>query len=275
MIRIRRGPTTKIKISGNQKIKQVVVNKVINKVEEKEVEPLKEILKKNYTKFISLGYNCFPKKFLKEKIEDRETDYFDYVGTSMWTINELIKNNFYEGTNQLYNKDDYTNLIIKVNNKKIVRKVVTNKKYYLRFLHDLEEKDLVEEEKFKTFVEKYNRREKRFMEMLDTQNNNKGNILFIRLEELKSNRIIYREHKSIMKIKEIKQIKEFNKIIKSKWENLRYKIIYLSTSEKTRVLKDENIIILNTGRIIRDYEKSDEIISSILEQHRNILEQVN
>lgn len=31
---------------------------------------------KNFDEVISLGYNCYPKKFIKSYIKDQETDFF-------------------------------------------------------------------------------------------------------------------------------------------------------------------------------------------------------
>jgi len=38
---------------------------------------------KNY-KLISLGYNCFPKRYTNDIGILQETNLFDYIGTSIW-----------------------------------------------------------------------------------------------------------------------------------------------------------------------------------------------
>ena len=78
-------------------------------------------------KFLSLGNNCFIKKYLNT-IQPGETNFFDYIGSSQWSINELFLNDFAN----LFNKEDYVNTKVLTD-----YECVTHKHYYLRFLHDL------------------------------------------------------------------------------------------------------------------------------------------
>lgn len=47
---------------------------------------------------ISIGYNCNPKRYLKD-ISDQPTHYFDYLGTSAWSLYKLFLNNFEDHVN--------------------------------------------------------------------------------------------------------------------------------------------------------------------------------
>ena len=43
---------------------------------------------------MSLGYNCYTKLYLNSKKIEQETHFFDYIGTSVWTIIDLLNNDF-------------------------------------------------------------------------------------------------------------------------------------------------------------------------------------
>ena len=118
---------------------------------------------KNY-KIYSLGYNCCVKRYIDTISKKGATNLFDYIGSSMWAINKLFENDFQD----LFDINMYKNMEITPN-----YNVITNEKYYFRFLHDLKTMD-----NFKKFKESYERRIIRFKEDL----NNKNKILFIRLE---------------------------------------------------------------------------------------------
>ena len=42
----------------------------------------------------SLGYNCYTKLYFNSRKMDKETQFFDYIGTSVWSIIELLENDF-------------------------------------------------------------------------------------------------------------------------------------------------------------------------------------
>ena len=80
----------------------------------------------NTNNVISLGYNCFFKKFLKIKLKiNKETNFFDNIGTSMWSINELLLNDFQD----FFIPEYYKQLEIKNNSNP---NFLSNTKYYIR-----------------------------------------------------------------------------------------------------------------------------------------------
>jgi len=206
----------------------------------------------NY-KIVSLGYNCYVKKYVDEKFGKFETNFFDNIGISMWAINELFQNDF----SDLFNIEDYEKM-------EIISKyfVFTNKKYYLRFLHDLPDLS-----KFNTFKESYERRIKRLDDIIKNQN-----ILFIRVEEPQKNRIMYDIYKEKFKKSELDYIKDFSNIIKNKYPNTKFKIIYISDIYDIQLFEDSNLLILNKNdkelwswgnccfKIKTIFEKNNEII---------------
>ena len=85
-------------------------------------------LSEKYDKIISLGCNCFIKFFLKHIEYEQETHFFDYIGCPMWSVHELIKNNF----SDVFNIEEYKNEYTLIG----LPKIVTNSRYNLKFKHD-------------------------------------------------------------------------------------------------------------------------------------------
>jgi len=243
----------------------------------------------NKYKILSLGYNCFIKKYINDIGISQETNLFDYIGTSMWTINKLFENDFID----LFNIDEYENIQIL----KDGEKVITNKRYYIRFMHDFKNLqngndrklllnndnkkfimntlinyNIMDEMKkrFNSFKETYIRRINRLKNILNTEKN----ILFIRFEEPQENRIIYNEYKENFKKLELEYIKDFSNIIKLQYPNLNFKIIYISNTHKLNYLKDFNIIILNTDKKIDSWGNSSSILINIFEINKKFLEDI-
>ena len=186
---------------------------------------------------LSLGGNCFIKKYLNYIGVNQETNFFDYIGSSMWSINELFENDF----SNLFNLDEYENFEIKKN-----VKLVTNKRYYLIFKHDFSKKYSIKS-LFLKFTEKYTRRINRLKDLLL----NEKKIIFIRLEESLIDRIIYKEYEDKFKKSEFDYLKDFINIIKNKYPNLDFEIIYISSQEND--IKENNIKIINLNNEILDW----------------------
>jgi hypothetical protein len=215
----------------------------------------------NY-KIISLGYNCFIKKYMIDIGISQETNLFDYIGTSMWTINKLFENDFKD----LFNLEEYEKIKILVNDS-TYNNVVVNKRYYIRFMHDFKNPslpsinskfsvlknfnyDIMDDVKikFKSFKETYERRINRLKKLLIDEKK----ILFIRFEEPMNNRIIYDEYKKNFERSELNNIIDYSTMLKINYKKLEFKIIYLSNTHETKYLKENNIIILNIGKEIID-----------------------
>uniref|UniRef100_A0A6C0E1T5 Papain-like cysteine peptidase n=1 Tax=viral metagenome TaxID=1070528 RepID=A0A6C0E1T5_9ZZZZ len=215
---------------------------------------------KSFDKIISLGSNCYIKMFLDSHLKKEETQFFDYIGTSMWSINELIKNDF-QG---LY---DYKNFEKKHILNKGDKYIFTNNLYYVRFKHDFNQNfssnvnDIKEDKKFLEFVNKYKRRQKRFMEIL----NSKENILFIRYEEDNKDRIKYYEEKD-----EIEFIYEFMKILKTINPNKKFFFILLS-HEKSLEDKDNNLFVVKINDPVKIWtEAPNKIKNTLLENEKKM-----
>lgn len=207
------------------------------------------------TTFISLGFNCKVKAFIDRKIVRRETHFFDYIGASMWAVNDLVRNKFWNGTDELFNREDYCNLEITKGTF-----INTNRKYYLRFLHDIKNISDLSGGFYSRFVDKMKRRAKRFIEFLDRSQR----IVFIRLAE-STNRIIYDEHKDKFKKTELEYVHEFAHILRKGWKHLDFQIILLSDEEETNIGKE--VAVINCRDKISDFFKCDSEIYDQLKAH--------
>lgn len=197
---------------------------------------------KKFDNIISLGCNCAPKKFI-DQYKKQEFLFFDYVGSSMWSINELINNNF----NDIFNINDYQEVELNQN-----FKCVINKKFYIRFLHDLE-KNI---NNFSFFSEKYNRRKLRFLKLL----NESKNILFIRLEDC-----IIKKYSDIYKDKypydEFYYMNQFIHIIKNKFPKLNFHVLYFN-SQFNKIV--DNIIFIKINILDINWNNCNEIFNNAI-----------
>jgi len=202
-------------------------------------------------KLYSLGYNCCIKRYI-DTLDKKATNLFDYIGSSMWSINKLFENDFQD----LFDINMYKNMEILPN-----CNIITNEKYYLRFTHDLTSMT-----NFETFKETYQRRILRLREDF----NNENKILFFRLEESHKDRIIYDQYKKNFKKNELAYLKDFYVTIKTKFPFLNFKIIYISEIFETSILKYYDILILKNNELI-DWNNCVEIFEKLFEENKEII----
>ena len=166
---------------------------------------------KDFDTMLSLGANCYPKIYMDKALGlKKETELFDYIGCSMWSINACLKDDF----KGLFFPEKFTMMpIIKDS-----PPMVTNRHYYLRFMHYLKS---ASDAKDPRFIGQLNRRIERFENYM----RNSENILCIRLEENQKNRIQY------YKSNERDELDGFISIVKEKYGTKNIKIIWLNTKE--------------------------------------------
>jgi hypothetical protein len=220
----------------------------------------------SFDKIISLGCKCYVKLFLESIKYKSETQFFDYMGSSMWAINDLFKNDFSElledGIDSLEKK--------KILNSGFDKYVLTDKKYYLRFKHDFKQncnsqiKDNIKIEDFNKVNEKYLRRKERLINILE---DDKETLLFIRYEENQENRVKYFGDKK----PEIDYIYEFIDIIKEKYPLKKFCILFLSDTMENDDKRDENLIILKNISRINIWTQSPKKIKNTIEHNENFL----
>jgi hypothetical protein len=242
---------------------------------------------KNY-KIISLGYNCFPKKYTIEIGISQETNLFDYIGTPMWSINKLFENNFVD----FLNINEFENIQVFTN-----QKMITNKKYNIKFPHDFphitkksnivihvpfKNKDYLKfkfkfiknnkfniSKYFDTFKNIYERRINRIKNILS----NETKILFIRFEESQKNRIIYNSYKDNLKKLELEYLIDYSNIIKKAYPNLKFKIIYISSIFDINYIKENNIIILKLDEEDIDWNNCGNKFKVMFDKYKSFIEE--
>lgn len=211
------------------------------------------LLNEKYDKVISLGSNCFIKFYIRHIKHEQETHFFDYIGSPMWSVYELVKNGF----SDVFNIDEYKNEYTIIGQSEIV----TNSRYNLKFKHDLSTDKFKFLVQFDEFKEKYSRRIKRFQDLLMSTSES---VLFMRFEEMKKNRIVNCEYNEQNKISEYEYIKLFSQYLRINFPELKFKIIFISKTKNDDVDDENNIITireietskitnyLSAGRLIKE-----------------------
>ena len=170
---------------------------------------------KKYNKILSLGSNCYSKFFISRVINPSygETELFDYIGTSMASINHLLLNEF----DGLYEPSNFALL----NTLEGEEPVVTNTKYYMRFIHDLKKATDADSSEFQAKIQRRIGRFKKNMTEFDR-------ILFIRRQEIQKGRIYY--NGGLLR-PEREELDEFIDILKIKYNCADVTIIYINLDE--------------------------------------------
>jgi ribosomal protein S17E len=199
----------------------------------------------------SLGYNCFPKIYFTSKKINQETHFFDYIGTSVWSIIELFKNDF-EG---MFDHENYKIMnIMKTGDN---QQLVVNDKYFIRCKHDFKKTLLkpceIDNTELNTFIEKMKRRKERLMNMLL---DNKS-LIFIRYEEDRSGRHIIEEYEPRYETSYIDNLKILSKLFRK--INPLKKIIIMNIShlnDKTEYIEEYGIIKIRMDKKIECWSRA-------------------
>lgn len=210
-----------------------------------QIKVIQPLLQKN--KLISLGFNCFIKIFFNKMKLEQETHFFDWIGSSSWSIRLLLENKF----ENLLQKENfkYLQTIQKEN-----EYVWTDELYYLRFKHDFEQTHLKEtkqitNQEWNEVKIKYERRKIRFLQNLQEYEKNQKPILFIRLQEDFSERIYPESLSHISKENEIEDLLWISNWIQNQYPNLIFKIIFISRNTNIQShFINKNLLILTTQK---------------------------
>ena len=217
---------------------------------------------------LSFGFNCFPKIFLRQIQKEQETHFFDWMGSSMWSIRYLFENNF----ESIFDKQQIQyKHIMNLGNQYIW----THQKYYLRYLHDFQqthqkETNPIQEKEWNDFFEKYQRRKDRFLYTLQ----NSKNILFFRFEEEKKGRIHYDEYNEFVKENELEELNLLLKHLQQKYPQLVYKVIFLQKfvfGEPELYEKNNNILILRKKKEVPNFEYKVPPIIDIFYENKDFI----
>jgi len=207
----------------------------------------------------SLGYNCYTKLYFNSLKMNKETQFFDYIGTSVWSIIELLENDF----DGIFDKSNYKIMnIMKTGDDQFL---VVNEKYFIRCKHEFK-KTLdrkfdpeilheyeIDKEELEDFIEKMKRRKERFMNMLATNNS----LLFIRYEEDPTGRCDLKQYDEKFNISYMDNLKILSDMFKK--INPEKKITILDIShrhDKTEYIKEYEIIKIRMRKRIDHWKKA-------------------
>ncbi len=232
---------------------------------------MNELISK-FDNVISLGYNCYTKLYLNKIGMEQETHFFDYIGTSTWSIIDMFKNNF-EG---VFDPNEYK--ITQVMFKGPDKYLVVNQKYFIRCKHEFpksleNENELrINKLELKDFLEKLERRKERFLNML----RNDKSLLFIRYEEDPYGRIPFHNYDEKYKVPIVENLKQIINIFQS--FNSKKKIYIMDLSykhHKSEFLKDSNIIKIKMDERIPRWEYAHNYIIDALKKEEELLSKIN
>jgi hypothetical protein len=202
-------------------------------------------------KVLSIGTNCFGRKYIEKYIEPRELHVFDRIGTTMWSIVQLVKNDF----DGLLDKNNFELTKIYENDVPIY----VNQRYFAKFLHD----DF-SDKKINETAETYKRRIDRFKQSLKS---NKF-IIFLRIQEWQVGQILNEECKKHNQKREYEYLEEFSEWATS--QQIQFRIIYIGQIEKKYDDKYK-IICLNDKANQYVWETCEKSISKLLENNEEFI----
>ena len=162
---------------------------------------------------LSLGANCYPAAYIKEflKPDNKETQLFDTLGTSMWSINKLIEERF-EGIIDRHNFKD-------IQHREGEGTIVTNTRYNVRFLHDLQ---FAIQARSLTFRARMTRRIPRIEAIFREA----PQLLLIRYQEIQARRIQHGPPTD-----EYAELCRFAALLRSKYRQNNFVIAYIAERE--------------------------------------------
>jgi hypothetical protein len=202
---------------------------------------------RGFDNIVALGSNCYPKLFIREYLKQAngETQLFDYCGTSMWSINALIRADFAGILSDLSSIPIMDNM----------RPIVTNTKYYIRFLHELAS---VREANTPLFRARMDRRVARFKKLLTDSER----ILFVRYQENADGRIVYHDRSNT----EFEEIGIFIELVKSTYGCKNVSVIYINL-EQEGWNATHDIFSVKIDSLKHDHKLVPATIKSVLNEH--------
>ena len=180
---------------------------------------------------ISLGYNCFVRVYLQEFVKATPRYPFDWTGTPMWAICELMDSNFSDFNNP-------EKLVVRKRFMNSDEMYLTNTQYNTVFLHDYgKDPTSISTELYEKVKNDYERRIERWNDALL----GKDHLLFFRLEMSERPRVPYEG--STRSKSETEYLWEFTDKLKSRGTN--YHILYITHSTPQGYDAERKIIHLN------------------------------
>jgi hypothetical protein len=217
---------------------------------------------KNFDAVISLGWNCYPAKYLKNNVKSSGS-IFDYIGSQMSYIIDVITNNW----ETMFNKDKYISFeFYKAEfnlekHGKPTNPFIVHSDYKFSFPHDAKTISEVTPE----FMSTLQSRIRRF----ENYCRSSKKILFIRLERNPPGLI--EEHDS--KKRDMELLPSFIELIRSKYGRTQINMIYINT-EKDGWNEDKTIFFVKIDSLIFDWEVASDTIHKLFVE-KNVYSEFN
>lgn len=192
---------------------------------------------------MSLGADCYTRMFLDRLQQKKETQIFDYIGTSMWAINDLLESDFAGLTDVSY----YS-----------IKKVVSTQApmpvhtlYNLRFLHD---GDVIQ--RGAAFTQQISRRAARFVETIRTSRN----ILFVRHQEKRNLIWKSKEYNN----DELAEVQRFATLLRTKFGIQQFKIAYINREHEGVI--DDHIVCFRINQPNGNVQSMGSVVKNQIRQ---------
>lgn len=191
------------------------------------------------TRMTSLGFNCFCARYIRKINSDGATKFFDFKGSTMKGIIDLINNRFVGHRDFEYiidNDGDGT---------------AVNKKYGLKFFHELPRIPA-------KYIDTYYPSQEIILEFI-----NKSAIKLKRfLEYRTANTMIFFRMEHRLHSEEYSQVEEFSRLVSSINPKLKFLIIYFSPNKDNSYCSDYSILTLKVEPMV--WENCEEILGKTL-----------
>ncbi len=203
---------------------------------------------------VSLGFSCHTKVYIEELLATRMIRQpFDWIGCPMWSICELLKNDFKDFTAReklkplkrfIGDHKDY----------------LTHTDYNIVFVHDYGKQfHHISDETHKKVSEDYVRRVERWNTLLASNTH----VLFIRLETDGRKRI--QRSQFDRPGAEYDYLKEFSQILQAK--GVKFSIVYLSTTTPRGYDAENHIVTVQYATVSPDYIVGGDEIKLIIQNN--------
>jgi len=215
---------------------------------------------------LSLGYNCFGKRFIQRALHiDQPTHMFDYIGSSMWAIVKLLQSDF-DGID-----DEHAYRRLPTVGK---RYMITHARYYLRFAHDFghkEHRSGASAARIAECVQRYTRRAMRFRETLA----NCTTLVLLRFEERNIEKHANKEMcDAALERSEVEHIGAVRQILFSRYQNLRRITVVLfshtADAYDTQLAKEQDIHVVPCASNKRheiEWHTCPQQLASVVKKH--------
>jgi hypothetical protein len=220
---------------------------------------------------ISIGGNCYMKRWTEYVGVSQETHFFDYIGTRGYSLYQLLVRDFRD----LFDYQKYGVMRIL---QEPPGTFVSHHTYFLSFAHSFPG-NILTPFAFQRFSSQYLRRLARLKEILRGGGTGKVPVLFLRLEESKE-RYDDPYYRDVSEgIGEFEYLRRFSGLLREKYPRLNYKILFVQSlpdyAEGPVYLEKDRIITIPKGDVDPNHWSTCHLdLSKIILQHYSFIHQI-